>query len=462
MRVHVPAIALCLVLARPLAVSAAPPLDEVTRAQIDRRVEAILERSKTPSASIAVVKDGAIVYVHAYGLARLDPPVKATPAARYKIGSVTKELVAAAVLALQEQGKLSLDDKVAKWLPDLTAADQITLRQLLTHTSGYSDYWPQDYLMVGMMRPTTADAILADWAKRGLDFKPGEDWQYSNTGYVAAGRIIEKVTGRSLFEVLNDLVLKPVGIADAVYIDQVGLQAPDPAGYERHALGPPRAAPVEGAGWLSAAGGLALTAEDLAKWDLSLLNRSLLKPASYAEEFTPAKLLNGRDTGYALGLDVQKTNGRTVISHGGEVTGFVSVNIVFPDDKAALVVLTNTMSGRATGEIAAEVSDLILANAGFDAKARALFESLQQGRPDRSAFSDNFNAYLDAQTVSDYAKSLGPLGPPVTFKQRSSFDRGGMKGYTYRVVAGGEALDVSVYVLPSGAVEQFLISKAAT
>lgn len=447
-----------LALAAPVACAAS--LDAATRAEIDRRVEAVLDQSKTPSASIAVVKDGQIAYVQAYGLARLSPEVKATPAARYKIGSVTKELVAAAALVLQEQGKLSLDDKVSKWLPELTAADQITLRQLLTHTAGYSDYWPQDYLMVTMERPTTADAILATWAKKPLDFKPGEDWQYSNTGYVAAGRIIEKASGRPLFEAVNALVLKRVGIVDAVYIDQVGLTAPDPAGYERKALGPLRATAVEGVGWLSAAAGLAMTAEDLARWDLSLLNHSLLTPESYTVELTTAKLNNGHDTSYALGLGVRQADGRTTVSHSGEVTGFLSGNAVYPDDKAAIVVLTNTMSGRAYADITAQIANLILTPRGFDPKARALFEGLRLGRPDRTAFSDNCNAYLDAAAVADYAHSLGPLGPPTSFLQRSSFDRGGMKGYTYRVIAGGAPLDVSIYVLPDGKVEQFLVSKA--
>ena len=139
---------------------------------------------------------------------------------RYSIGSISKQFTAAALLMLQEQGKLSLDDKVGKYIPDLTRANEVTIRQLLSHTSGYQDYWPQDYVMPGMLKPVTAQQIMDTWAKKPLDFDPGTKWQYSNTNYVIAGAIAEKVAGMPLWQFLEQRIFKPLGMSSAYDIDR--------------------------------------------------------------------------------------------------------------------------------------------------------------------------------------------------------------------------------------------------
>ena len=457
---RLPVLALLAALLAPALVQAAD-LDAATKARIDHAVEAALKETGTPSASIAVVKDGKVAYVRAYGLARLSPAVKATPSTRYQIASLSKELVAAAALVAQQDGKLSLGDTVARWLPGLTGADKITVRQLLTHTSGYSDNWPQDYLMAPMRAPTTTAALLDAWAKRPLDFAPGADRQYSNTGYAVAGRIVELATGQPLAAYVEARVLRPVGVTDAWDVNAKPLRAPDAAGYERAALGPSRLVADTGPGWAFGAWQFALTAEDLARWDLSLIGRSLLKPESYAQAFETYKLTNGRDTHYALGLYVQTTGGRRMLSHGGEGAGYLSENRVYPDDKAAVVVLTNTISGAPQSVIADRLAEIVLPADPVDARMRALFIALQRGKADRGAFTDNFNAWLDAKVVAEFARTLGPLGAPDLFHRTDAFDRGGMKGYGYKIVAGGQALSLSAFVLPDGKVEQFLVSRAA-
>jgi CubicO group peptidase (beta-lactamase class C family) len=142
------------------------------RAKIDEVAKDVLSKTGVPSASVAIVKDGQIAYLQAYGSARLDPLTPAKPEMRYSIGSISKQFTAAAVLLLQEQHKLSLDDKVSKYLPALTRANEITIRQLLSHTSGYQDFWPEDYVMPGMLQPVTAQEILDRWGKKPLDFDP--------------------------------------------------------------------------------------------------------------------------------------------------------------------------------------------------------------------------------------------------------------------------------------------------
>ena len=166
----------------PVATLAAQPnLPAATRTTIDSAARAVLAASGAPSASIAVVRDGAIVYTNAYGSARLDPRTPATASMRYSIGSISKQFTATAILLLAERGRLSLDDKVAKWLPELTRAGEVSVRQILSMTSGYQDYWPQDYVMPPMLKATTARQIIDQWARKPLDFDPGTKWQYSNT-----------------------------------------------------------------------------------------------------------------------------------------------------------------------------------------------------------------------------------------------------------------------------------------
>src|SRR5437870_7458261 len=181
--------------------------------KIDKVATDTLARTGVPSASLAIVKDGQVAYVKAYGDARLEPKTPATPEMRYSIGSISKQFTAAAILLLQEQGKLSLDDKVGKFIPSLTRANEVTIRQLLSHTSGYQDYWPQDYVMPGMLQPVTAQSILDTWARKPLDFEPGTKWQYSNTNYVIAGLIVEKTARMPLLQFLREKVFTPMGMA---------------------------------------------------------------------------------------------------------------------------------------------------------------------------------------------------------------------------------------------------------
>ncbi|HXP22869.1 MAG TPA: serine hydrolase domain-containing protein, partial [Candidatus Sulfotelmatobacter sp.] len=385
--------------------------------KIDKASTDALAKTGVPSASIAVVKDGQIAYLHAYGNARLEPLAPAKPEMRYSIGSISKQFTATAILLLQEQGKLSLDDKVGKFLPDLTRANDVSIRQLLSHTSGYQDYWPQDYVMPMMLEPVTAQKILDTWARKPLDFDPGTKWQYSNTNYVIAGLIVEKASGAPLLQLLQEKIFTPLGMKSVADIDKAKLGDTDPTGYLRYALGPPRPAPKEGKGWLFAAGELAMPAEDLAKWDISIMNQSLLKPSSYLAFESEVLLKNGLGTRYGLGVDVSSQFGHRALSHGGEVSGYTAENIVFPDEHVAIVVLTNQDAAEAAGAIARGIAPLLLASDDPAtpeklAQARKIFEGLQQGSIDRSLFTDNANFYFDQQALQDFAASLGPLGTP--------------------------------------------------
>ena len=453
--------AICLVVICLATLSPAQSPDLST--SVDRIVQQALASTGVPSASLAIVRDDKIIYAHAYGDARLDPRVPARPEMRYSIGSISKQFTATAILMLAEQGKLSLDDPVSRFLPELTRANQVTIRELLSHTSGYQDYWPQDYVMPMMLEPTTAQKILDGWARKPLDFDPGTKWQYSNTNYVIAGLIVEKASGMPLLTFLAERVFKPLGMEQVVNIDQQRLATTDPAGYMRYALGPPRPAPKEGQGWLFAAGELAMSAPDLARWDIGMLEQRLLKPASYKEMQTEVRLQNGLGTRYGLGIDVTSEADHRALEHGGEVSGFTSENIVFPDDHAAIVVLTNQDAAMAAGQIARRIAPLLFQDAHVAEKeqqARKIFAALQRGQLDRSLFTANANSYFTPQALQDFASSLGPLGEPRTFTQASQGLRGGMSFRRYTVTFTNQALSVWVYEMPDGKIEEYQVMAA--
>jgi D-alanyl-D-alanine carboxypeptidase len=482
MKLIIPLAVALLALTAPPAAAAKGDLTPAQKIQIDRIATDALARSEAPSASIAVVVHGRIAYLHAYGDARLTPEVPATAAKRYAIGSVSKQFTAAAVLLLAEDSRLSLDEPISTWYPKITNADHITIRHLLTHTSGIADFWPQDYVMTPMTRNADPDTVIAEWGAKPLVFRPGERYEYSNTGYMIAARIVEKVSGMSLEAFLRQRVWKPLHMASVVNYDKAGLAAPkDAVGYDRAALGPPRVALHEGSGWGLGAFQWAMTAQDLAKWDISLINRSLLEPASYDEFFEPMRLNSGAKAGYALGLTVSPADPmgrRRAVGHTGEVSGFVSANTVFLDDKAAVVVLTNAESespasaiARGVGQIVdppasaagnppatqAPPSDQTGLYAALDAHVAALFAQLQKGEPDRSLMTQNLSDYFTPVVVKDFADSLGLLGPPKSITGSGTSTRGGMSYRRYLVTFAGQSLVISVYAWPDGRLEQFLV-----
>lgn len=310
------------------APAVAQSLTPAETAQVDRTVTDTLAKSGVPSASIAIVRGGRIVYARAYGkqaetgTTRDDAP--------YQIASVSKQFTAAAILLLQREGKLSLDDTVAKYIPDITGGDTITNRQLLSHTAGLQDYWPQDYSFKAMATPVTPQQIVDRWAKKPLDFTPGTQWQYSNTGYVVAGLIVEKVSGQKLLDFLQARIFKPLGMT--AYDQDLAIGPNFPQGYGRAALGPIRPVTPAAHGWLYAAGELSMSARALATWDVARLDRSRLTDNANFY-FTPTTLGDYRDSLAPLGTPRSFTQLGKVRLRGGFVNrvyrvAFPSVTLV--------------------------------------------------------------------------------------------------------------------------------------
>ena len=435
------------------------------QARIDALVTYALAKTKVPSATISVVRGGKLVLAKAYGKASETIPV-ATTALPYQIASNSKQFTAMALLILEDEGKLDLDDPVSKYVPGISGGDTIRLRQLLSHTSGLQDYWPHDYSFVAMATPVTPQGILDIWAKKPLDYAPGTQYQYSNTGYVVAGQVVEKVSGMKLFDFLKARIFTPLGMTSVVdQDDAVGPRFPQP--YFRAALGPVRPDTPAARGWLYAAGELSMTPTDLAKWNIARINRSLLPADDWAEQETSVKLADGKDTGYGLGVSIGNRGGRKLIAHTGESVGFLSANYVYPDDKAAVTVMTNSWSGNAYGTIVRGISEIILppkvdpVAEARSARIAALYKSLVAGTPDRSLMTPNLSYYFNPQRVGDFHSSLSPLGTPeaITADGAPSL-RGGFVIQGYTVKYKDRSLDLSVFAEPgvNGRIEQFLVS----
>jgi D-alanyl-D-alanine carboxypeptidase len=443
----------------------AQPITAAEQGQIDALVTKTLTETGVPSASIALVRDGKLVLAKAYGKAS-DRLGNATAAMPYQIASNSKQFTAMALLMLEDQGKLSLDDKLSKWLPGISGGDKIRLRQLLSHTSGLQDFWPQDYLFDEMKSPTAPQGIVDGWAKKPLDYDPGTRWQYSNTGYVVAGLIIEKASGKPLITYLTDNIFTPLGMHP---IDVDDSNAPGfPMGYHRYALGPVREASPPARGWLYAAGELSMIASDLAKWDIARLDRTLIPADDWAEQERAVHLTDGTTNGYGLGVSTGTAAGRRIISHGGESVGFLSQNTIYPDDHAAIVVFTNADFSGATGTLTDGLAAIILPHADAATTAepdrladvRALYAGLANGTVVRAQLTPHASNYFDEAVLGDYRSSLGPLGTPTVFEARGKPRlRGGFVNRNYKIVAGGKTLTLITYAEAgaTGRWEQFIV-----
>jgi CubicO group peptidase (beta-lactamase class C family) len=382
----------------------------------------------------------------------------------FAIGSVTKQFTCAAILLLAEQGKLSVRDPVEKYYPALTRAKEITLLDLMNHTSGYPDYYPLDFVDRRMRQRIASDELLRLYAGGKLDFEPGSNWSYSNTGYILLGRIVEKVSGESFVAFLTRHILEPLGLSHTLYEPASG-DARLARGYTTFALSSPEAVEPEASGWIGAAGGIYSTASDLTKWNVALMGKQLLKPESYTLMTTPRRLNTGRLTDYACGLSVRTQNGRQVLSHTGAVSGYNASSAFIPSLRSSVVLLCNADGG--LGLLPGQLLSLLLkdtavvpAISGPPAleMVKTLFTELQKGKVNRSLFGDDFNEYLSDQRVTGAARRLKKFGAPKTVELLSANERGGMEVTTTKLTFKTGTLRALMYRMPNGKVEQYFIS----
>lgn len=299
--------------------------------------------------SALVARDGVVLFNKGYGSANLEWDIPNSPTTKFRLGSVTKQFTAASILLLEERGKLSVSDPVKKYIADAPAAwDKVTIYHLLTHTSGipsftgFPDYGPTEAI------PTTPEKLVARFRDKPLEFQPGEKWNYSNSGYVLLGHLLEKVTGESYEKFVRENIFVPLGMKDSGYDSNSAIILRRAAGYTPGPAGPQNAGFVH-MSIPHAAGALYSTTEDLMRWEQGLFGGKLLKPESLVKMTTPFK------DDYAFGLSVHNENSHKVIEHGGGIEGFNTEVAYYPEIKLVVVVLGN-LNGGAPGDIAKKLA----------------------------------------------------------------------------------------------------------
>jgi len=262
--------------------------------------------------AVLIARDQTIVLDKGYGFANLEWNVPNSPTTKFRLGSITKQFTSASIFLLEERGKLKVDDPVKKYMLDAPAAwDKVTVFNLLTHTSGIPSFtgFP-DYASTEAI-PTTPEKLVARFRDKPLEFQPGEKWNYSNSGYVLLGYLIEKISGQPYAKFVQENIFDPLGMKDSGYDSNSALMLRRASGYAPSANGPVNAGYIDMSIPLSA-GGLYSTTEDLLRWEQGLFGGKLLSPASLQKMTTPFK------NDYACGLAVHMVKGRKLIEHGGE------------------------------------------------------------------------------------------------------------------------------------------------
>ena len=421
--------------------------------------------------SVAIMRNGEIVFAKGYGQRSLEKALPVDPETSFAVASVTKQFVCACVLLLAEEGKLSIDDPVARYFPHLTRAGDITLLDLMSHTSGYPDFYPLDFVDRRMSQPISFAELTKQYAGGRLDFEPGSRYSYSNTGYIILGGVIEKVSGLSCGEFLQQRILTPLKMEHSRFGSAAGLASPA-TGYNAFALGPPEPAVPEADGWIEAAGGLWASAPDLLRWDLALVTGKVLKPESYERMIAPRKLSSGKVSNYGCGIVQEMHGGEVVLRHTGGVSGFASYNSVLPRTKSGVVVLSNTehvstvplrteLLKLLVNDIEADDTPAVPKIAGPDAKTVVLdfLKQMQAGQIDRSRLGKEFNHYLSSERVAAASERMKALGEPQQVEVDSPGERGGMEVVNVHLTFKTAKLRASLYRSTSGHIEQLLFYK---
>jgi CubicO group peptidase (beta-lactamase class C family) len=308
---------------------------------VDELVSAEMKKRQIPGLALAVVRDGKVVKTAAYGLANVELSVPVTDQTVFQIQSVTKCFTATAVMILEEQGKLSVEDRVSKHLEGTPGAwEQITLRHLLTHTSGIKDFINEP--TASLRLEVSEEEVLKATAPRPLNFAPGEKYAYSNTNYHLLAMIIRRHTGKAYGEFLKERIFEPLGMGSTRVMSWSQLVPHRASGYVRRAGGLRNGDYVAGSILAYGGGGMLSTAADLAKFDQALDSERLVKRATLERMWTRAKLNDGKESGYGFGWGLGGDSGHRWVSHGGaHMTGFTSSFTRFLDDRISVIVLTN-------------------------------------------------------------------------------------------------------------------------
>jgi len=440
-----------------LASAHAASLDPARAARIDADVQAILARTHTPGAVVAVVQDGRVVYRKAYGLRDRERGLAVDTGTPFEIGSITKQFTAAAILQLQEAHALDIDARLATILPDAPHADEVTLRQLLSHTSGLPEYLEGDDVEAWASKPHAFDEIIARVAGKPLVFAPGSRMAYCNTGYVLLGRVIEVVSHQRYRDYVRTHLLRRAGMTHTATVADEPRLAGMAVGYHVRDGRAERAPSIDDSVG-GAAGHLVSTVDDMIRWSRALARGEIVGDASYRLMSTATPLAEG-SADYGLGLFVDRVRDQPRIGHTGGSFGFTSANEFFPAQRVRLVALTNNTTSPEPGETITNAifDDLFPAIAAaadtpaadepapVTARIKALFDGVQHDRVDATTLAPKLAAKMQAGLAHRLAALFAPYGAPTRTLYKGTRTERGLEWYDYVLAFGpGSRLAFSI------------------
>ena len=443
-------------------------------AVLDRGLDGVRASAHgAPGMSVAIVRDGAIAYEYSGGYADVANGKRVTPETRFRAGSITKMFTAISIMQLAEAGRLGLDDTVAKYLPAAPHADRITVRQLLSQTSGLTNFTDMAFSSGQVTKPTTPDDILAPIASQPLDFVPGTKYEYSNTNYVILGRIVEAVDGSPLAEIERQRILAPAGMTQTSF-GTVPSDVPVAIGYDDVAGNKPTA-PYD-TSWLYGAGDVITTAADLARFDIALMSGKLVSPAALATMQTPLNAMESRES-YGLGFMVAPLGTRTIAGHHGGIPGFESDDEMITKAHFAVIALGNNSTFYTSGvnniSIAALLpTDFALAEAGalhgiaadraaldpaIEAKLRGFLRGISANDIDRATLTREMDAALTPAAVAGLATKLPAYSSLRSLALETTATQGSSRIYYFSAAYTDSTLTYQIVFDEAGKIGGFFL-----
>jgi D-alanyl-D-alanine carboxypeptidase len=417
-----------------------PSNEEVLSDKVDKLVQDKMYNEQIPGLALAVLKDGKILKAQAYGFADVDSKVPATTNTVFRIASLSKQFVATAIMMLVEEGKISLDDPVSKYLDGTPRRwKKITIRHLLTHTSGIPDF-NNENIPVADGPGDYDQRVLTAVSRRWLHFAPGDEWRYSNTNYHLLGMIIRKITGKPYGDFLRERIFEPLGMTRTTVSPENGIYPGLASGYlwdnGLHRVGVPIG--------VTAGGSILSTISDMAKWDAALYPDKLLKQSSLQQMWTPVRLNDSMTWRYGFGWSVGRINDHLIVSHTGNIRGFSSAIEREVDDRLTVIVLDNRFySYEAAATLVQKISRIYL-RAGPDYqpipdkepkitdRVRGINDREDRGKLSAADFTPAMWAELSPwrKQIQEDGKTFGPALSLVLVDRTTE---AGRQSYRYRV-----------------------------
>ena len=451
--------ALLLLCALPAA-ARADRVDDLVREQMRLR--------HVPGLALAVVRDGRVVKEQGYGLASVELNAPVTPATVFEIGSVSKQITAAAVMLLVEEGKVGLDDPVAKYLPEAPAEwGGVTVRHLLTHTSGLKNY--TGLAGFELTERLKRDEFVRRIAAHPLAFAPGEAHSYGNTNYNLLGFVVEAASGRPYWEFVQERIFRPLGMTSTADRDPRNVIPNRAAGYEWEG------GRLVGRDYdltdVFSAGAIVSTVRDLVRWDAALESERLLKRSSLELVWSPVRLNGGKSYPYGFGWYIESLRGHRVVRHNGQTAGFAASIARYTDDRLTVIVLTNLGTIGLAGRINQQVAKLYVPalslrelggrpdpDARLTARLRDALAGLLSGRPSAEAFTPERFKAVTSESAKGNWQTLASYGAPgaLTFVEA---DASAPRAFRYKAALGRHLLLLRFALTEDGKISELAVEE---